>query len=182
MSNIQKHIRRLRLFLQFMFVAVPVSVIFFWASISTPYDVLTSTGVVEVSFDINALTQQPLSITSRVLAAIANLLISGVAMYAIYILIRLFKNYEQGKIFSLENVSYYQKLGYSLFYWVLGNVIYGGVISVILSFNNLPGERYLELTFQGVDALTIMLGFLVLIISRVMKEGQIIADENRHTI
>ena len=74
------------------------------------------------------------------------------------------------------------KLGYSLFYWVFGSVIYGSLMSVILSFNNPPGERIFAISFVGMDFLTLILGIIILIISWVMKEGYILADEHSQTI
>ncbi|WP_250656253.1 DUF2975 domain-containing protein [Alkalimarinus coralli] len=182
MHNIQKQSRRVRLFLQFLFPFVPSAMIYFWLTVQTPYDFLTSAGIVELSLDIESLTSEPLSNMTRLLAIVASLFISGIFLYALSTLIRLFRNYENGEIFSLENAVCYQKLGYCLFYWVIGGIIYGGVMSVILSFNNPPGERVLSLSFAGMDFITIVIGFLILIISWVMKEGYKIADENSHTI
>ncbi|OMH33906.1 DUF2975 domain-containing protein [Motiliproteus sp. MSK22-1] len=182
MSNIQKQSRRVRLFLQLLFFVIPAGVVYFWLTAQTEFDLLTKAGVIQLSFNIDSLTQLNLSYTTRLLAAFASLLVASIVLYALSILIRLFRNYENGNIFTQENARYYQKLGYCLFYWVAGGVIYGGAISVILSFNNPPGERILSLGFAGIDFLTIVLGFLVLIISWVMKEAYQIADENSQTI
>lgn len=182
MSNIQKHSYRVRIFLQFLFVVIPVAVIYYWFFTETPYDVISNTGVIQLSFDIDELTQLPLSNFTRALAALASLLLAGICLYALSILIHLFRNYEKGEIFTLNNARCYQKLGYCLFYWVLGGMVYGGLLSVILSFNNPPGERIFMLSFGSMDFLTIICGFIVMIISWVMKEGHRIADENSHTI
>lgn len=40
----------------------------------------------------------------------------------------------------------------------------------------------LTVSFVGMDFLTLVFGFITLIISWVMKEGYILADENTHTI
>ncbi len=164
MSNIQKNSRRVRIFLQFLFVIIPVSVIYYWLTVDTAYDFISSYGVFELSLDIDNLTQQPLSTSTRLFAAVASLLVSAITLYGLNILIHLFRNYEKSEIFSLDNARCYQKLGYCLFYWVLGGMIYGGLLSVILSFNNPPGERMFMLSFVGMDFLTIILGFIVVII------------------
>ncbi len=104
-------------------------------------------------------------------------------MYALQQLIHLFRHYENQEIFTLATATHYQKLGYVFFYWAAGGAfLYSGLISVILSFNNPPGERVLSLTFTGIDLLSILCGFVVLIISWVMKEAQKIADEHMHTV
>ncbi|MDP2489828.1 DUF2975 domain-containing protein [Vibrio splendidus] len=180
MSNIQKQSRRVRLLLQSFLALTPMMVCYFWLTIETPYDFISATGI--YYYDIGHLTMLPLSMTTRTVAAFTSLAMSSILMYALMVLIRLFRNYERGEIFSLENAMSYQKLGYSLFYWVLGSVIYSSLMSVILSFNNPPGERILGISFVGMDFLTLILGIIILIISWVMKEGYILADEHSQTI
>ncbi len=182
MSKIQIQSRRVRLLSQSLFVITPIMVCYYWLTVNTPYDFLTSLGIIHLSYDIDTLTQQPLTLPTRLLAIGAGLLLSSIVMYALAVLIRLFRNYEKGDVFSLANAQSYQKLGYCLFYWVAGSVVYGALMSVILSFNNPPGERILSVSFVGMDVLTLIFGFIVLIISWVMKEGYILADENSHTI
>ncbi|MCK8070749.1 DUF2975 domain-containing protein [Vibrio sp. 1CM23M] len=180
MSNIQKQSRRVRLLLQSFLALTPIMVCYFWLTIETPYDFISATGI--YYYDIGHLTMLPLSMTTRMVAAFTSLAMSSILLYALMVLIRLFRNYERGEIFSLENAMSYQKLGYSLFYWVLGSVIYSSLMSVILSFNNPPGERILGISFVGMDFLTLILGIIILIISWVMKEGYILADEHSQTI
>ncbi|TVU65021.1 DUF2975 domain-containing protein [Vibrio atlanticus] len=182
MSNIQKQSRRVRMLLQSLFVLAPIMVCYFWLTVETPYDFISATGIFYLTYDIGYFTMLPLTMTTRIVAAFTSLLMSSILMYALMVLIRLFRNYERGEIFSLENAMSYQKLGYSLFYWVLGSVIYGLLMSVILSFNNPPGERIFEISFVGMDFLTLILGIIILIISWVMKEGYILADEHSQTI
>ncbi|MEZ8573404.1 DUF2975 domain-containing protein [Vibrio splendidus] len=182
MSNIQKQSRRVRMLLQSLFVLTPIMVCYFWLTVETPYDFISSTGIFYLTYDIGNYTILPLTMATRIVAAFTSLLMSSILMYALMVLIRLFRNYERGEIFSLENAMSYQKLGYSLFYWVLGSVIYGSLMSVILSFNNPPGERIFEISFVGMDFLTLILGIIILIISWVMKEGYILADEHSQTI
>ena len=182
MSNIQKQSRRVRLLLQSFLALTPIMVCYFWLTVETPYDFISATGIFYLTYDIGYFTMLPLTMTTRIVAAFTGLLMSSILMYALMVLIRLFRNYERGEIFSLENAMSYQKLGYSLFYWVLGSVIYGSLMSVILSFNNPPGERIFEISFVGMDFLTLILGIIILIISWVMKEGYILADEHSQTI
>ena len=182
MSKIQKQSRRARLFFQSLFVLTPIAVCYYWLTVETSYDFLTSFGVIQVTHNIDSYTQLPLTLTTRILATIASSFLCSIIMYALKVLINLFRSYERNEIFTLDNVMSYQKLGYSLFYWVGASVVYGALMSAILSFNNPPGDRMLAIGFVGVDFLTLVLGFIILIISWVMKEGYILADENSHTI
>jgi len=182
MYNIKKQSRRVRILFQYLLVLTPIMVCYYWLTVKTSYEFLTSFGVIQLSYDIDNYTQFPLSLTTRVFATIASLLLCSIIMYALKLLIRLFRNYEHSEIFSLNNAMCYQKLGYCVFYWVGGSVVYGALMSVILSFNNPPGERILFISFVGMDFLTLVFGFIILIISWVMKEGYILADENNYTI
>lgn len=182
MQNIQKQSRYIRVLFQCIFALLPFMICFYWLSVKTPYDFLSFFGIVELSDSIELITSLPLSPTTRLLAAFASLGLSAVIMYALKILINLFRQYESGNIFSLANAIAYQKLGYCVFYWVAGSIIYHSLMSLILSFNNPPGERILSISFSGMDALTLASGFIILIISWVMKEGYKLADENNLTI
>ena len=182
MSNIQKQSRRVRMLFQFFLCLTPIAVLYYWLTVETQYDFLTSFGIIQTTTEIGSYTQLPLTLMTRVLATVASLLLCSIIMYALTVLIHLFRNYERNEIFSLENAVSYQQLGYSLFYWVGGSVVYGTLMSVILSFNNPPGERMLTVSFVGMDFLTLVFGFITLIISWVMKEGYILADESIHTI
>ncbi len=182
MHKIQKHSQRIRFVLQALFVLIPISIIYFWVTVQTPQNFFVELGIYQFTHDINSITQLPLSTHIRMLAILTSLVFSMIPLYALTTLIRLLKNYEQGQIFSLENTRCYRALGYCLFYWVVAGVIYGGLISVTLSFNNPPGERMLMLSFVGLDALNLLLATLIVFISWVMKEAETINDENIHTI
>lgn len=182
MTKIQKTSRLVRATLQAVIVLLPLSVCYYWLSVNTPYDVLSLSGIIELDMDVKALTQSPLTLETRLLALLASLGLSTILIYALVLLVRLFKNYEQQEIFNFENTVLYTKLARSIFYWVIGNFIYTGALSVILSFNNPPGERMLQLSFTGVDVMTLFLGVVVVVISWVMKEGYDISEEHSQTI
>ncbi|MGF1689308.1 DUF2975 domain-containing protein [Photobacterium japonica] len=180
MSTIQQKCHRIRLLFQAIFVLVPIMVCYYWATVNTAYGApLTLIAFTETIADY---THMPLSTTTRFFAALGSLLLCSIIMYALTVLIRLFRNYEHNDIFTLDNALSYQKLGKSVFYWVGGSIVYSTYISVVLSFNNPPGERLVVVGFNGVDAATVLLGFIILIIAWVMKEGYRLADEQRHTI
>jgi DUF2975 family protein len=182
MTKIQRTSRMARLCFQGFIVLLPLSVSYYWLTVNTTYDYLGLLGIIELDLDVAELTQVPLSPSTRILALVVSLILCIILMQALNLLIRLFKNYERQDIFSYENAVLYTKLGRLIFYWVFGGFIYNGALSVILSFNNPPGERVLELTFTGVDVMTLFLGVIVLIISWVMKEAYEISEEHRRTI
>ncbi len=161
---------------------LPVGIIFFWLTTQTDHDYLSFTGLVQYGLDIQAITHTELSIRTRVISIAVSLLYSSILMFALNSLIQLFKNYQRGDIFTLKNAKLYQKLGYSVFYWVLGGIVYQAIMTVVLSFNNPPGQRILAISISGVDILSLLIGFFVVMISWIMQEAYRIADENNNTI
>jgi hypothetical protein len=182
MQTIQIRSRFISKILQVMMILVPILTLFFWLTVQTSNDIFLSTGMIQLEHDISSYTNHPLTLQTRFWALMASTLPSGILLYSLFLLKKLFKSYENGEIFTPQTTQYYRKLGFVFFYWVLGNIAYGGLISVALSFNNPPGERVLSLSFTGFDILTIFCGFIVLLISNVMGEAQQIADEQQHTI
>ena len=175
MDIIQRYSQRIRRLFQALLVLIPLALFYFWFISDT-----TTNGFIDL--DVSAYTSVPLSRVTQLQAFAASMLPSGIIMYALVQLIKLFKLYEAGIIFKTSNVVCYQKLGYTLFLWSLGSVVYSGLISVILSFNNPPGQRVLQLSVGSFDLVAIICGIIVLMISWVMKEGQKIAEENSHTV
>ncbi len=161
---------------------LPIGICYHWLTIETPYGYLSSLGIVEFDMQLSSLTQSPLSMDTRMFAIAASLAIAMILIYGLNLLIQLFKNYQRNEVFNQENSILISKLGRVIFFWVIGGFIYSGVMSVILSFNNPPGTRVLQLTFTGVDAFTLFVGVIVLIISWVMKEASDIAYEHDQTV
>ncbi|ANS87080.1 hypothetical protein VSVS12_03371 [Vibrio scophthalmi] len=182
MQKIQTYSRYIRLILLALIVITPIANLYFWLTVQSENDFLTSMGIIQLDFDISAFTQDSLTLSARLWAFTASMLPCGILMYAFGILAKLFKCYEKAEVFTLDTVRYFHNLGWVCFFWAFGNVIYSGLISVALSFNNPPGERILAISFVGLDLMSIFCGFIVLTIAWVMKEAQELADEHQHTI
>ena len=125
---------------------------------------------------------RPLPLSILFLAFIVSLIPTSVAIYGIFTLRKLFTLYEQGVVFSATNINCIRKLGYSLIAWVIANLIYLPLISVVLTRNNLPGERSISIGIGATDLATLMIGAIVLIISWVMSEASKLEDEQTHTV
>lgn len=182
MQQIQTYSRYIRLILLTLIVVTPIANLYFWLTVQSENDFLTSMGIIQLGFDVSIYTQEPLTLSTRLWAFAASMLPCGILMYAFNILAKLFKCYEKADVFSLDTVKHFKCLGCIFFLWAFGNLIYSGLISVALSFNNPPGERMLALSFVGLDVMAIFCGFIVLTIAWVMKEAQQLADEHQHTI
>ena len=126
----------------------------------------------------------PLTTTTKILGFVVNLIPTGVQLFVLYFLIKLFRLYEKSEIFSLENVRYIKKVGYTLLIGQLINPIYEVLMSVTLTWNNyLHGvPRYAVITFNGTNIGILLTALMVILISWIMAEGCRLRDEQQYTI
>lgn len=182
MQHVQKLSRFIRIIFQIFLVAIPLFTCFFWLVSGTPYDFVSASGIVSFSSDVSAYATHPLTYGTKIVLCLIDLLTDCIYLYALMVLIHLFRNYERCEIFSLDNVICYRKLSYSVFYWILGSLIQNTLFSVIASFHNPVGQRVVNFGLNDSQVTAFIFGLVILIISYVMKEGYLLADENKNTI
>jgi hypothetical protein len=179
MEKIKSMSKKCRIVFQLMLVLVIVATPMFWLTVDTNIDIFSSVGMSSI---YSSYINSPMLISTRIFAIIVSLIPISIVSYALIALIKLFKFYEKGNIFSVETVSQYKKLGKALLFWFFGVMIYDALISLVLTMNNSVGHRVISITIGGIDILAIVAGTVVLIISSVMQQAQEIADENSLTI
>ncbi|AXA33729.1 hypothetical protein CDH04_04570 [Francisella adeliensis] len=179
MKKIKSMSKKYRVIFQLMLVLVIVVTPIFWLTVDTKIDIFSSIGMSSI---YSPYINSPMLMSTRIFAIIVSLIPISIVSYALIALIRLFKFYEQGNIFSVETVNQYKKLGKALIFWFFGIMIYDALISLVLTMNNPVGHRVISITIGGIDILAIIAGSVVLIISSVMQQAQEIADENSLTI
>ena len=103
-------------------------------------------------------------------------------MAGIYMLIKLFHLYENLEIFSNRNVVCLRNLGRILILWVIAQLIYVPLISIVVTFQNPPGERSIAVSLGSADLTALIVGVTLLIISWVMDEGRRLEEEQRYTV
>lgn len=160
--------------------------LFFWTAITTPLLTLFYWTL------FNNLPQglQPtppypiyeLPWTTRALGFLVSLLPVGVAVFGLLTLTRLFRLYEAAIYFSRENVQLFRRLGTTLMLWVAASSLYTILLSVVITFNNSPGERMVVATFSYGDLAMLLMGGVVILISWIMDEGRKLEEEQAHTI
>ena len=174
MGHIKRTSRRYGQLLTALIVAVPALDLAFWASFNhLPEGFLA---------DLPVSPTQPLSALSLSLAFLVSLIPLGVALYGLFTLRALFKLYEKAVIFSAENVKCYRRLGYAFIAWVIANALFAPLISLVITFNNPPGQRALVAQFGIMDATNLIIGAVILLISWVMNEGRKLEDDQAYTV
>jgi len=124
---------------------------------------------VHVTHDLPGLT--------RLHAFLADLIPLGAMIYGLQKLRILFSLYENGLIFTEQNVRCFRSLGRALLVWVACDVVRTTLLSVILTIDNPPGKRIIAVMFDSGDFTGIFVGVVVLIISWVMDEGRKIQED-----
>ena len=66
--------------------------------------------------------------------------------------------------------------------WVAASSLYTILLSVVITFNNSPGERMVVATFSYDDLAMLLMGGVVILISWIMDEGRKLEEEQAHTI
>ena len=159
-NKIEKISHKFVITFQIVFFMTIICMIYFWSTYMTSYDIFTKYG-----FSLNDgyanIIHVDLSIETRIIAFLVSMLPCSIILYGIGQLIILFKEYEKGIIFTVKNVKIYKKLAYSLYVWVVAGILYDILISLVLSFNNPPGHRFITISFQGLDIVTILIGTIV---------------------
>jgi hypothetical protein len=108
----------------------------------------------------------------------------GFELLTLYFLIKLFKLYEQGEIFSIRNVNFIRKTGYTMLIGQLINPVYQVLISVTLTWHNkLHGvPRYATIAFDGTSVGIILTSLMIILISWIMAEGCKLREEQQLTV
>ena len=124
----------------------------------------------------------PLSISEKLLALAASFLPLLVQLYIVFSLIQLFKLYEQGIIFSKENVRYIRNIGFGLIATQVVSLLYQGLMGIILTWHNPPGHRFFSITLGHTNIGVILVALMVILISWIMFEGCKIREEQQLTV
>jgi hypothetical protein len=162
--------RKLRLTCKWLIICLPVVYGLFWTFFNQLYNMgFLPPLPVRVDHYLPGLT--------RFLAFLVDMISGGVIMYGLRKLEGLFGLYENGIIFTEQNVKYFRSLGRVLIVWVVSDVVRNSLLSIVLTLDNPPGHRVITVGFGSADFTAIFVGIVVLIISWVMDEGRKIQED-----
>ncbi len=165
------------------FISVPILHILAWLHAPAPIPLLADFG-----FIIRAIPANVQVLHLDLITCLGGFLISAIPFIAIeflfYFLIRLFRLYSQGEIFSLQNVTYLKKSGYALLIAQILKPIMEGVMTAVVTWHNPPGLglRVSVISFTAADFAMICTAFLIILISWIMAEGCRLREEQKLTI
>ena len=105
-----------------------------------------------------------------------------IVLYGVSRLRRLFDLYGRGIVFGTENAGCIRGFAISLIGAAALKPFVGAALSVILTISNDPGKRVLSVELSSTDLALLFLGGVLLVISWVMREGSVLADENAQIV
>lgn len=175
MSTIQSLSQKLTHLFQVLFYIAPVITVGMWLQGDTA--LLQCLTLSKIPLENITLNEH-----SRLIGMIISLNGTVIIMYGFHQLKNLFRHYQQGNIFSVENVRIYKALGGTLFVLFLFSLIETPLLSLALSYQNAVGERFISVAVFSSDLILLISGFVIWVIADVMKEAQKLNVEVEHTV
>lgn len=172
-----------RIFFQILFLALPLFLILAW---------LHSTGSLKIIGGLINLNYIPAAYSNHILHSLSssekylalglNIIPLMGQLYILFALINLFKRYEKGEIFSIQNVHYIRNLGYALFILQIIDLLYQGAMGFILTSANPEGHRFAAITLEQSQLGRMFIALIIILISWIMAEASKLSEEQQLTI
>ncbi|GAO97677.1 hypothetical protein Cva_00313 [Caedimonas varicaedens] len=191
MDRIQKVSSYLLIIFNVLLIALPLLIILQWIFIETK---ITDVGSVINFFGTFERTiQTPEGFVNlstihwtpplKILGLSSDILGLLPLLLSLFVLKSIFRNYQQGEIFSTANATHYRSLGWLFFLdALLIKSLSNTLLVLAVTFTNPPGHRYLTVSFGTPNMKPLFCGILVIVISWVMLEASKLQDEQKFTI
>lgn len=177
MSKIKKVSKLFNLLLTGLLIILPIYYILYWLFINS-----LSESLINVNIEPIPECSNTLSVNLQIIGFISSLLPLSALIYGIIHIKKLFSFYEEGIIFSLEQVMLFKKISKALALWIVFSIIYESIKSIIFSWDNPVGEHVLEIGFNGNQIGILAISIVILVIAWIMDEGRILNEENKLTV
>ena len=119
-----------------------------------------------------------MALHTQVIGGLWTLLPLGIVLLGLQRLWRLFGEYAQGRVFSHRALVSLRGFARCVLATGIVSPLYGGVLSVIVTFDRAPGTRQLNVSLSSNDYAMILIGAALLAISTVMAEAARVAEDN----
>lgn len=166
-ERLKKNSRRLRRLFLILLVLIPIFDAIFWMGVGGGEDSYKRSLPVVISGE--------LPIMATTLGFLISMIPTGVVMYTLLLIARLFGLYEKGKIFDQENVECFRAIGWSIIACDIADLFAKMALGPILTYH-MPGGGDPPLNIS-LDFYVLLAGFSVLTIAWVMEEARKIKDE-----
>lgn len=183
MNKIQRVSSFFKIMFQIIFVLIPILHIIGWMNAPETFSIMEKTlsmNVIPPPYRDAILHK--MSGEEKFLGGLIGTAPLIIDLFIIYSLIKLFRLYEAGEIFSMRNVEYIRNIGYALLAVEIVNPVYQGVLGVMLTWNNPPGHKFASVTLDQTNIGMVLTALLVILISWIMAEGCKLREEQQLTV
>jgi hypothetical protein len=157
-------------------VCLPILTVLFWVY----FEDLMAFGFSDRVGNINLTSlplQLPLSLSTRLFAMAASVLPLAINMVVVYLLIRLFRLYARGSIFTADNVRFIRWIGYMILIGQAISPVYQALLSLALTVGNPPGQRMISIGADNQNLFAIVSAVIIILVAWIMDEGRRLQEE-----
>lgn len=175
LSRIQRVSRIMQAICTLILITVPLALALVWSNFET---------LAPLSEALNRIPFQPANLTwiNLLLGFLVSLAGAAVVLYGVSRLRRLFALYGDGQVFTHESARCIRGFALAIIVYAAVAPIIGGLLSVVLTMGNPPGERVLAISMSSNELALLFLGACLLVISWVMIESSRLADDNAQIV
>lgn len=183
MTKIERVSRYFRILFQIMLIAALALEAIIWITAPVSLNFLHALGsnIIPIGY-FPYLDGQAFSTTTKLYGFLVSMIPTGIHLFILYFLIKLFRLFEQSEIFTPLNVRYIRNIGYLLLIGQLLLPIYEALIGVVITWQNVPGHRLAMVSVGTNNIGMILVALLVILISWIMAEGCKLREEQQLTI
>lgn len=180
-NSIQRPSKRFALLFRVLFFLYPIGVLAVW--------LVADPGTGGQWLELDAFKRAglfsadpPLGTWQRLACFGAAMLPGAAVMYAYRSLWRLFDLYAAGAFFEQENVACFRDIGWALMAQQILTLPAGALQTLALTAHNPEGERMVTLAIEDSNVTLLVVGLMIILISKVMDEGRKLQEEQRLTV
>lgn len=158
-----------------LIVLLPLAVIYYWATTSTP----------ELAMQGNlapGVIQLPLQPWQRVAAAAITGVPLGLLLMGLWQARLCFAQFSQGQVFSALATARLRRFAGWVAAAAFAAMLAAAVMSVVLSLNNPPGARQLAIGISSNHVFTLFFAGVVWLMADIIGQGQTLAEENERFV
>lgn len=180
-ARIVRYSRRLRALCVFGALAIPTLLAAMWFFGSE--DFLLSGEPVQYLVP-HGVAFEPglLSPVLRLLGFCVSMIPGAIAVWALLHLANLFGCFSRLQFFTTDTARSFRQFALAVLLTGLARPIAGGLMSLVTTMGNTPGNRFVSLTAGDSEMTAVFLGVVLLVVAWVMEQGQRIVEENEQIV
>jgi len=155
-------------------VLLPVSVVVVWLN----FDVFGPSMADRLGITRSHALPEQLQPVQMALGIGVMMVPAAVMAFGLWNLRQLFAGFGAGRIFTLENTRALRIFAWSAMAVIVVQFFTDGLLTVVLTLNNPPGQRVLALSLSTEQIIALFVGAVFVVIARVLEEGRKLADDN----